>query len=227
MPDWLLARRLDGVETIGHGLALAVGGLGLRTVARRVAVPFLAIVRGNTDRLITLINDLLDVSRIEAGKVDLQMDRLDVAELVRTVATALRLQIEAKKQTLVLELDRGPIDVCADRDRLVQVLSNLVSNAHKYTPTGGRIVVTASIDIGRARVDVRDSGIGMTSEEQAKLFTKFFRATNRATNEVGGTGLGLVITRSLVEMHGGEMRVASAPGVGSTFSFLLPAAAPA
>jgi CheY-like chemotaxis protein len=102
------------------------------------------------------------------------------------------------------------------------ILTNLLSNAHKYTPHGGQIDVVARRDGDRVRVDVRDSGIGMTPEEQAKLFTRFFRADNTMTAEEGGTGLGLVITRSLIEMHGGEITVRSAPGKGSTFSFTLP-----
>jgi CheY-like chemotaxis protein len=109
---------------------------------------------------------------------------------------------------------------------VTQILINLLSNAHKYTPAGGEIAVTAALDGDgdTIRVAVRDTGIGLTAEEQAQLFTKFFRARNRTTEEVGGTGLGLAITRSLVEMHGGQMDVASAPGQGSTFGFTLPPA---
>jgi signal transduction histidine kinase len=110
----------------------------------------------------------------------------------------------------------------ADQSRLTQILVNLVSNAHKYTPEGGSIKIAASLRGSSLRVEVIDSGIGISADDQAKLFSKFFRAQNRATEEVGGTGLGLSITRSLVAMHGGQMEVSSTPGQGSTFAFELP-----
>ncbi len=114
--------------------------------------------------------------------------------------------------------------VSADADRVTQILTNLLSNAHKYTPDGGSIRVTAEMRDIIVWVAVRDSGIGLTPDERAQLFTKFFRAQNATTRAIGGTGLGLAITRSLVEMHGGEMGVVSAVGEGSTFSFTLPVA---
>ena len=110
-----------------------------------------------------------------------------------------------------------------DVDRVAQILSNLVSNAQKYTPSGGHVWITAQADGSHVRFDVRDDGIGLTKDEQAKLFQKFYRARNRTTQEVGGTGLGLAITQSLVELHGGTITVTSEPGKGSTFSFTLPA----
>jgi signal transduction histidine kinase len=109
-----------------------------------------------------------------------------------------------------------------DQGRVIQILTNLLSNAHKYTPVGGSIAIAARREGGEVCVEIRDSGVGLTVEEQSQLFAKFFRASNRATQEVGGTGLGLAITRSLVEMHGGQITVQSVPGEGSTFSFTLP-----
>jgi two-component system sensor histidine kinase BaeS len=105
---------------------------------------------------------------------------------------------------------------------LVQVLTNLLSNAHKYTPSGGDIGLVVARDEGVIRLAVRDTGIGMATEEQAQLFTKFFRARNRVAREAGGTGLGLVITKSLVTLHGGDISVHSTPGEGSTFVVTLP-----
>lgn len=107
---------------------------------------------------------------------------------------------------------------------MTQVFTNLASNAHKYTPAGGQITVTATFTQQVVRVAVQDSGIGLSRHEQTQLFTKFFRAKNRTVQEVGGTGLGLVITRTLVERHGGKLVVDSAPGQGSTFSVTLPRA---
>src|SRR6266705_6240840 len=116
--------------------------------------------------------------------------------------------------------EKAPM-VLGDADRLMQILINLLSNAHKYTPDEGHIDLSVEIAEPVARVEVTDSSIGLSKEEQAKLFTHFYRAHNPTTEAVGGTGLGLVITRSLVEMQGGEMQVSSEPGHGSTFGFSL------
>ncbi len=185
---------------------------------------FLEIAKTNADRLVTLTNDLLDVSRIEAGKIELQRQPVDVAQLVRRVSTTLRPQLEAKDQRLKLELAPTLPLISADGDRITQVLTNLLSNAHKYTPKGGHIVIAATHEPTQVRIEVQDTGIGLAAEEQAQLFTKFFRARNRTTQEVGGTGLGLAIVKSLVELHGGGVAVASTPGRGSTFSVTLPMA---
>ncbi len=183
---------------------------------------YLGIVKNNADRLVALINDLLDVSRIESGKIQLQRASLDIAQSIRGVANSLKPQIEGKAQQLALDIPATLPAVSGDPDRVTQILTNLLSNAYKYTPKGGTITISAVSERSMVRVDVRDTGIGLSAEEQAQLFTKFFRARNQTTEEVGGTGLGLAITRSLVEMHGGKIIVFSAPGQGSTFSFTLP-----
>jgi signal transduction histidine kinase len=182
----------------------------------------LTIVKNSSDRLLGLINDLLDLSRMEAGRIDLHRTRLDLARLIPEVAGSLRPLIEAKRQRLRLDLGDALPAVWADADRVTQILTNLISNAHKYTLVEGSITVAARRDDGFVRVDVSDTGIGLSTEDQAQLFTKFFRAHDRSP-QMGGTGLGLVITRLLVELHGGRITVSSAPGQGSTFSFSLPA----
>ena len=182
----------------------------------------LTLVKKNSDRLLGLINDLLDLSRIEAGRVDLQRTSLDLARLILEVVGSLRPLIEAKRQRLRLELGDALPAVWADADRVTQILTNLISNAHKYTLMEGSITVAARRDDGFVRVDVSDTGIGLSPEDQAQLFTKFFTAHHRSPQAGGGTGLGLVITRLLVELHGGRITVSSTPGQGSTFSFSLP-----
>jgi signal transduction histidine kinase len=182
----------------------------------------LTIVKKNTDRLLGLINELLDLSRMEAGRLDLHRTTLDLARLIPEVAGSMRPLIEAKRQRLELDLGEALPPVWADQDRVTQILTNLISNAHKYTLEEGNIMVAARQDDGFVRVDVSDTGIGLSPEDQAQLFTKFFRARDRSLQAGGGTGLGLVITRFLVELHGGRMTVSSAPGQGSTFSFCLP-----
>lgn len=183
---------------------------------------FLGIVKSNADRLVALINDLLDISRIESGRVELKLAPLDVERTVRAVVKAMKPQIESKKQTLTVVLPPNLPALSADVDRVTQILTNLVSNAYKYTPAGGTITVSAERRGEWVSIGVKDTGIGLSPEEQEQLFTKFFRAKNRVTQEVGGTGLGLPITKTLVEMHGGQMTVTSATGKGSTFSFTLP-----
>jgi signal transduction histidine kinase len=183
----------------------------------------LAIVKKNSERLLGLINDLLDVSRMEAGMLDLHRTSLDLVHLIREVAGSLRPLIETKRQQLRLDLSGGLPAVWADADRVTQILTNLIANAHKYTPVEGSIMVAARRDDGFVRVEVTDTGTGLSPEDQAQLFTKFFRAHDRSSQVGGGTGLGLVITRLLVELHGGQITVSSAPGQGSTFSFSLPA----
>lgn len=184
----------------------------------------LTTVRSNADRVLWLINDLLDLSRIEAGRIDLRRTRLDLGGVIRDVALSLRPLVDAKRQRLHIDVRRPLPPVWADGDRVAQILTNLVSNAHKYTPTEGTITVAAVAEDGAVRVEVRDTGIGLSQDEHARLFTPFFRARTEHAGAPAGTGLGLVITRLLVELHGGEMTVSSTPGAGATFSFSLPAA---
>jgi PAS domain S-box-containing protein len=183
---------------------------------------FLETIKRNSDRLTLLVSDLLDVSRIEAGAIQLKIKEVDLVPLVQGVVESLRLQIESKKQILNIDVGRELPLVLGDANRIIQILTNFLSNASKYTPPGGSINVAASLENEHVRINITDTGIGLSKEEQGKLFTKFFRAENPATQKVSGTGLGLWITRSLVEMHGGEIKVTSAPGKGSTFSFTLP-----
>jgi signal transduction histidine kinase len=183
---------------------------------------FLGIIKNNADRLVSLINDLLDVSRIEAGKIELDLTPLDLGELTRDVVRSFRPQIEGKRQRLTLSAEDGLPRVDGDCNRLTQVLTNLISNAHKYTQAGGEIDVLVGKEGLGLQVQVSDNGVGMSEDELQHLFEKFFRAHNRATQESGGTGLGLVIARQIVEKHGGKIWVESAPGKGTTFGIVLP-----
>jgi signal transduction histidine kinase len=184
----------------------------------------LNVVKKNVDRLVKLIDDLLDLSRIESGKIELNLTAVDVIALIAEVVSLLQPQIEAKDQELSVNQAEALPLVHGDADRIRRILINLLSNAHKYTPPGGHIWVTIHQEEGWVRIDVRDNGVGLAPDEQAQVFNKFFRAQQPATQEVGGAGLGLAITHLLVEMHGGQVTVASTPGQGSTFSFTLPVA---
>jgi PAS domain S-box-containing protein len=204
---------------MGYTELLLEGQGGLLGTRQR---EWLGIIGQNADRLETLIDDLLDTARIEMGRIELKLTSLDLIPLIHEVARALRPQIARKGQWLTLDLAEALPAVVGDADRIRQILTNLLSNALKYTPAGGHITIAAREDAGDVRVAVQDTGIGLAPEEQAQLFTPFFRARHDATQRVGGTGLGLAITRALVELHGGTITVTSVPGQGSTFSVTLP-----
>lgn len=183
---------------------------------------YLTTVRANTDRLVSLVNDLLDISRIEAGRVTLKMERLELGGLLREAAGMIQPQLSSRRQRLDLRLPGFLPRLYADRDRLIQVVTNLLSNAHKYSPDESAISLSAEWRDGAVRLSVTDQGIGISPENQRRLFTKFFRADEGEVRKVHGTGLGLAISRALVEMHGGHIEVQSRPGGGSTFTVVLP-----
>ncbi len=183
---------------------------------------FLGIVESNADRLISLVNDLLDISRIESGRVELKMVIADVGEMITIVVATMEHLIEEKSQTLEVVVDPSLPLIKLDRDRIIQVLTNLVSNAYKYTQSGGHIRLAVEAAGAYVRFSVADNGFGISDEDQQKLFTRFFRVDSELTREIGGTGLGLNIVKTIIEMHGGEVTLDSKLGAGSTFAFTVP-----
>jgi len=182
---------------------------------------FLQIVQENSDRLVSLINDLLDISRIESGRVHLKIEPLEIADVVQGVIDTFRTYAESSNVTLTSHVARNLPRVAADRDRVGQVLMNLVSNAIKYSPGGGSVGVNVKRRGDHIHIEVTDTGIGISEEDQRQLFTKFFRVDSSLTREIGGTGLGLSICKSVIDLHGGEIWVKSREGEGSTFAFSL------
>ncbi len=183
---------------------------------------FLQIVQSNANRLVTLINDLLDISRIESGRLELNIHPVRMETVIQEVADLLHQQCAQKNLALDVHIEPNIGPVLGDRNRLIQIVTNLVSNAHRYTPEGGRITLALSCSDGVVRVDVRDTGIGIAPEDQSKVFQRFYRVKDSTVQSVSGTGLGLPITKMLVEMHGGRLWVESELGKGSTFTFILP-----
>jgi len=184
---------------------------------------FLDIIKTNTDRLVNLITDLLDLSRIEAGHLELKQESVDLGLLIRQVVNTLRPIIDAKQQHIAFDIASNATLAYVDKDRVNQILTNLISNSSKYSPVNGHIAIAAHPEnLQQIRVDIKDDGIGISDKDQAQLFSRFYRTNNPVTQEIDGTGLGLVITRSLVELHGGRISVTSTLGQGSTFSFTLP-----
>lgn len=184
---------------------------------------FLGAVNRNTDRLVALVDDLLDISRIESGRLELVLEPLNIAEIIVNEIESHRTLFEAKSITIATDLQTDLPRVRADSHRLGQVIANLLSNATKYSPETTTVKVTAS-QIGKnVLVKVIDSGIGIAPEERNRLFERFYRGDNDLVRATWGTGLGLAITHHLIEMHGGKIWVESEKGHGSTFSFSIPA----
>ena len=183
---------------------------------------FLGIIKSNTDRLTALINDLLDISRIETGRVRFEVNPLQIGDVIADVVNALAGQAAINDQTLTYEVVGGMPNIMGDRDRLNQVITNLISNAIRYTPEEGKIEIQSYPVEGAVRVDVQDTGIGIAPEDMAHLFERFYRADHPLVQEKRGTGLGLSIVKMFIEMHGGRIWVQSELGQGSTFTFILP-----
>jgi len=176
------------------------------------------------DALLGLVNDLLDLSRIEAGRVERRVEPVDVASVVRAAARLLEAQAEAQGIAIHDELPTALPPVCTDRSELERVFTNLLSNAVKYNRPGGVVTLSGAAEGGWVRVAIADTGIGIPAEELPHLFEEFHRVRTPETREVVGTGLGLAIARRLVEAAHGRIEVQSEPGVGSTFSVVLPVA---
>jgi PAS domain S-box-containing protein len=191
---------------------------------------FLDTIRTNADRVALLVSDLSDMARIESGRLRLEIGVVEIEDVVEEAVKGLRTQIEEKDQTLRVTVADDLSPARADRERAVQVLSNLMSNAHKFTPAGGTIAVRAEGWEGEGRraavlITVEDDGIGIRPEEQEKVFERFYRSDDRKASDAPGSGLGLSIAASLVEMQGGEIWLESVFREGTVVRFTLPAAA--
>ncbi len=181
----------------------------------------LAAIVEETDRLARLVDDLLDASRLQAGGLSLkEIGEVDLAAIARRVVERYRAQ--TTKHTLRLEFPPNFPLIRGDPRRLEQVLDNLVSNAIKYSPRGGEIVVRGEVRPAEVLISVQDEGVGIPLEEQDNIFQRFYRVEGPETRAVAGTGLGLYLTRAIVQAHGGRIWVRSAPGKGSTFTVALP-----
>jgi PAS domain S-box-containing protein len=184
---------------------------------------FLGHIRRDSEHLLELINDVLDLSKIEAGQLELKLENYPLTRSVDEALDAIRPGAAAKGITIEEQGTRDSL-VNADPLRIKEMLYNLLSNAVKFTPEGGRVWVETVEDGGFARITVGDTGIGISANEQENIFDKFYQVGNTTRGVREGTGLGLSITKELVQMHGGWMEVESAPGEGSRFIFRLPLA---
>ncbi len=217
------------VETVSHDLKNPIASVSLAADLIDRGGPLveaqresLAIIRETAAHMNDLVTDLLDLGRIEAG-LDLKAEEVDMGRLARSVVSDLYSQIEARSLDVAVEAG-GEARVLGDAARLRQVLANLVDNAIKYTPPGGRLTVRVAPAHGSVIARVSDTGIGIPPASLPLVFDKFYRVQSADTEAITGTGLGLAIARSIVEAHRGRLWVESREGEGTTFSFSLPAA---
>jgi signal transduction histidine kinase len=185
------------------------------------------IILDNCRHLVRLLNDLLDLARSDAGRLAIRPQPTEVAPLVEDVVRTMRAQTEAAGQTLDEQVQPGLPPINVEPDRIRQILVNLLTNAHEYTPEGASIAIAARAVAAEVEISVSDDGPGIPPDQLERIFERFTRGDAGLTQRVGGTGLGLAISKSLVELHGGSIGVDSTPGEGSTFRMRLPAAAAA
>ena len=222
----------DFVSTVSHELRTPLAAIyGAAMTLQREDVDLneaqeagmLDVIAGESERLARIVNDILLASRLDSGVQTVSIVRTDATRLARGVLAAAEVHLPPDVELALTAPDPGP-HVAADEDGLRQVLVNLVENAVKYSPNGGRVELSLEHVNGRIRFSVSDRGLGIPSSEHERIFEKFYRLDPNLSRGVGGTGLGLYISRELVRRMGGRIRVDSAPGRGSTFSFDLPAA---
>jgi signal transduction histidine kinase len=185
----------------------------------------LAVVQRNLDRLSKSINALLDFSRMDVGRISLNLQPFPLGILVDQIGTALRSELEKKRLSFVVEIDEALPPVIGDREKVSQVLENLVINAIKFTPEGGRITIAASRSASPppvAEIRVTDTGIGIPADQMGKVFNRFHQVDGSTTRRFGGVGLGLAIVKSILDSHGSPISVDSFEGRGTAFRFTLP-----
>jgi signal transduction histidine kinase len=182
------------------------------------------IILDNCRHLVRLLNDLLDLARSDAGRLMITPRPADVAPLIEETMRTMRAQTDAAHQTLTARIDPGLPQIYVEADRIRQILVNLLTNAHEYSPEGASVEVTARALDAEVEIAVSDNGPGIPENQLGHIFERFVRGDAGLTQRVGGTGLGLAIAKSLVELHGGTIAAESIPGVGSTFRLRLPAA---
>ncbi|MEP6753922.1 MAG: ATP-binding protein [Chthonomonadales bacterium] len=189
---------------------------------------FYETIEAEADRMLTLINELLDSSRLEAGRpLNLNARPIQVKPILERLARAQRYyKFWTSAHQVVIDIDGNLPEIEADADKVLQIATNLLSNAIKYSPEGGKITLAAHKAKGGVEISVSDDGIGLTEEQRAQLFGKYERIDRDDIQQISGTGLGLYLTKHLVDLHGGEITVESNSGQGSTFRVFLPLKAP-
>jgi signal transduction histidine kinase len=206
------------VPIIGYGSMFLGGQLGKLTPEQRKK---LEIMYSSAERLTRLIQDVLDVQKLDLGQMHFDMERISARRMIEDSVSSLKPQAEAKGVSLLNCLN-GDATLTCDYGRIMQVLNNLINNGIKFSPGGGKIEIDASLKDGSVVFSVKDEGIGIPKDKQDRLFTKFYQVDTSMTRKAGGTGLGLVICKGIVEAHKGRIWFESEEGKGSIFTFSIP-----
>ncbi len=201
----------------GYSETLLDGGMDDKDTLKE----FLRVIDRHATRMARLIDDLLVLSRLESHQMTIVSAPVDLGEIIQATMKGFEKQARDKGLSISSSLPDDLPKVLGDRDRLEQVIVNLLDNAIKYTPAGGRVGVTAERADGSVKVDVKDTGIGIPADDIPRIFERFYRVDKARSRELGGTGLGLAIVKHIIQGHNGKMQVESSPGKGSTFSFSI------
>ncbi len=184
---------------------------------------FLQIAERNLLRLTGLINDILDISRLESGKMPLKTEATPIARVVDEVTKNLEGWAGTKSITVIKKIPSTPLQANCDPERIEHVLTNLIGNAIKFTPRDGKITIEAAGESGMIKVSVEDTGPGVIQQDRQKIFDKFYQSAARAPTDIAGTGLGLAIAKEIIDLHGGRIWVEGEEGRGAKFVFTIPA----
>lgn len=222
--------RRDFVSNVSHELRSPLTAIKIMTETLQAGVEpeaqteFLTNIARETDRMVALVEDLLDLARLESGRLDLRFESVDLGALCRDVVATQA----SRARRLGIAIDSAstgaPVTIAGDRDKLTQVIVNLLDNALRHTPAGGRVAATAQAVDGMAEIEVTDTGSGIPSEALGHVFERFYVVDRSRAKSLGGTGLGLAIVKHIVESHGGKVEAESELGQGSTFRCRFPAA---
>ncbi|MDR1589294.1 MAG: cell wall metabolism sensor histidine kinase WalK [Oscillospiraceae bacterium] len=222
--------RREFVANVSHELRTPLTGIRTyaETLAENADIPeetageFLRVILNESDRMANIVRDLLELSRFDAGSAELKSEEFSIERSIRDVYTAIALDARKRGHEMNIGMERELPTVRGDRARIEQVFMNVLTNAVKYTPAGGRVDITGGVSGDSVWVRVSDTGIGIPPEDMLRVFDRFYRVDKARTRESGGTGLGLSIAREIIARHGGKIDIDSSPGVGTSVTISLP-----
>lgn len=216
----MLAHELrNPMATLRNGLQI----LSITVAANAQAKPVLEMMTRQTEHLVRMVDDLLDISRISQGKIELRKTRINLVELLKQARESIQMVVQQKQQQLTFRLPAMPVELEGDATRLVQLTMNLLTNASRYTPAQGKIHLSLEHRDHTAFLRVEDTGIGLSPDQRTSIFDLFVQGDNSLARSEGGLGLGLTLVKQVVELHGGTVEAQSeGPGRGSTFTVSLP-----